>query len=471
MTSKKLLFIIEWFRYCFDEQIGGSMYGKEQRRRLLNLITNFVILFFEVASFGFVWYRYYNNKDYATQVPVVVIMYGVFVFLITKSLNGYKIRYMRVIDLCLSHAIAIVCSGVVAYFMISMVWHDNEDILPIVCMAGMQIVFSMVWVWFVRLVTEHICPPRRIIIIYGNYPADSFIHKLNDRGKTYKVCEILNYQKGFDRICNDVLDFEGVFLYDLPGEERNEIIKYCYKNSIRTYVVPKISDIIMKSADDLHLVDTPIYLSRNIGLNIDQRIEKRITDIIISLFGIIITAPLMLIVAIVIKLYDGGPVFYRQERLTIGGKKFNIFKFRSMKIDAEAGGAQLAQKDDDRITPVGRVLRNLHIDELPQLFNVFAGDMSLVGPRPERPEIFEQYKESVPNFDFRLKVKAGLTGYAQVYGKYNTTPIDKLKLDLTYIQSYSYWLDIKLMLLTFRVVFQKETSEGVEKTQKTALKK
>ena len=219
----------------------------------------------------------------------------------------------------------------------------------------------------------------------------------------------------------------------------------------------------------MHLVDTPVFLSRNIGLQADQRFVKRTMDLLISGVGIIIASPFMLIIAIAIKLYDHGPVFYRQVRLTRGGKQFMIYKFRSMKIDAEANGAQLAKKDDDRITPVGKVLRNLHLDEIPQLFNVFMGDMSMVGPRPERPEIFEKYEESVPDFDFRLKVKAGLTGYAQVYGKYNTTPIDKLKLDLTYIQEYSYRLDLKLLLLTFRIVFRKESSEGVDKKQRTAL--
>ena len=205
------------------------------------------------------------------------------------------------------------------------------------------------------------------------------------------------------------------------------------------------------------------------GLTVDQRFVKRFVDIVVSAIGIVITSPLMLIIALIIKLYDKGPVFYRQIRLTRGGKMFMIYKFRSMKIDAEVEGAQLANKNDSRVTPVGKVLRNLHLDELPQLFNVFVGDMSMVGPRPERPEIFLKYEESIPEFDFRLKVKAGLTGYAQVYGKYNTTPIDKLKLDLTYIQQYSCWLDIKLMLLTFRIIFRKESSEGVEDGQTTAL--
>jgi lipopolysaccharide/colanic/teichoic acid biosynthesis glycosyltransferase len=177
----------------------------------------------------------------------------------------------------------------------------------------------------------------------------------------------------------------------------------------------------------------------------------------------------MLISAIMIKAYDGGPVIYKQERVTIGGRSFMIYKFRSMRIDSEQHGAQLATRHDSRITPVGHVLRNLHFDELPQLFNVLKGDMSIVGPRPERREIMRKYEKEIPEFYYRLKVKAGLTGYAQVYGKYNTVPYDKLKLDLFYIQNYSLWLDIKLMFMTFRILFQKETSEGVNEDQTTAL--
>ena len=445
------------------------MYAEEQRKRILNILSNFVIWLFEAFSFGFVWYAHYDNPFYRRGNWAVIGMYVIFMYLITKSFNGYKISYMRILDLCLSHVLAIVCSGVVGYIFICMVWREYMNVIPIIIMAGAQIMFAFLWVNLVRHVYLHFYPPRRIIIIYGNYPLEDFLKKLNTRNDKYQVCEILNYQKGYEKICSEVLDFEGVVLYDLPAEDRNEILKYCYKNSIRTYVVPKITDIIMKSSDDLYVVDTPLFLSRNMGLTVDQRFVKRFVDIVVSAIGIVITSPLMLIIALIIKLYDKGPVFYRQIRLTRGGKMFMIYKFRSMKIDAEVEGAQLANKNDSRVTPVGKVLRNLHLDELPQLFNVFVGDMSMVGPRPERPEIFLKYEESIPEFDFRLKVKAGLTGYAQVYGKYNTTPIDKLKLDLTYIQQYSCWLDIKLMLLTFRIIFRKESSEGVEDGQTTAL--
>ena len=190
----------------------------------------------------------------------------------------------------------------------------------------------------------------------------------------------------------------------------------------------------------------------------------------LSLIGIVIASPFMLIIALAVKLYDGGPVLYKQERLTRDGRPFMIYKFRSMSMDSEKSGARLAAKGDKRVTPVGRVIRNIHFDELPQLFNILKGDMSMVGPRPERQVIADQYAEEIPEFVLRTKVKAGLTGYAQVYGKYNTTPYDKLKFDITYIENYSLWLDVKIMLLTFKILFQKENTEGVDETQKTALK-
>ena len=176
----------------------------------------------------------------------------------------------------------------------------------------------------------------------------------------------------------------------------------------------------------------------------------------------------MLVIALAIKLQDGGPVLYTQDRLTKGGKVFRIFKFRSMWMESEQGVARLARKNDDRITPVGRVIRALHLDELPQIINILKGDMSIVGPRPERPEIAAQYRRQIPEFDFRLKAKAGLTGYAQVHGKYNTTPYDKLKLDLYYIEHQSFLLDVELILLTIKILFIKENTEGVEDDQITA---
>ena len=203
----------------------------------------------------------------------------------------------------------------------------------------------------------------------------------------------------------------------------------------------------------------------------EQRFLKRALDIVCTMILLILTSPIMLLTALAVKLYDGGPVLYKQVRCTVNQREFCIMKFRSMRQDAEEDGvARLAQKNDDRITPIGKFIRKCRIDELPQLFNILKGDMSFIGPRPERPEIIAQYMEVMPEFVYRMKVKAGLAGFAQVYGKYNTSPYDKLKLDLAYIENYSLWLDIKLMLLTLKVLFWPDSTEGVEAEQITALR-
>lgn len=235
--------------------------------------------------------------------------------------------------------------------------------------------------------------------------------------------------------------------------------------------MPKIPDVIIKGATQLHLFDTPLLLTREYPLSVEQRVMKRLIDIICSLGLIIITAPIMFVTAIIIKAYDKGPVLYTQNRCTKNNLEFRILKFRSMRVDAEKDGvARLAAQNDDRITPVGKFIRAVRIDELPQLFNIFMGDMSFIGPRPERPEIIAQYLENMPEFAYRTKVKAGLAGYAQVYGKYNTTPYDKLKLDLFYIENYSIILDLKLMLLTLKILLKAESTEGISQEQITALK-
>lgn len=265
--------------------------------------------------------------------------------------------------------------------------------------------------------------------------------------------------------------YDGIVLWDINTGLRNKLLKFCYSRSIRVYMMPKIPDIMIQGASQLHLFDTPILFTREYSMTVEQRFVKRAIDIICSLILIIITSPIMIITAVIIKCYDHGPVLYKQVRCTRNMEEFKIVKFRSMRTDAEKDGvARLASKNDDRITPIGKFIRKVRIDELPQLFNILKGEMSFIGPRPERPEIIRQYQEDMPEFTFRTKVKAGLAGYAQVYGKYNTTPYDKLKLDLFYIENYSVWLDIKLMLLTLKILFQPDSTEGVEENQVTAIK-
>lgn len=452
------------------------MDNKERYKHLLNRTAGVLMWTFQLLLFAYTWYqiyvptlsiedRFWNRGNWA-----VVGMYGLYMFFFTQVFGGYKIGYLRITDICLSNFLAIICANVVEYFQLCLILNDYVEFKPLVIIALIELALVVPYVYVVRKMYVQMYPPRKMLVIYGEYAPDDLISKIDTRKDKYDVCASVSYTIGEEELYKLMKEYKAVVLCDLPGRTRNDILKYCYSESIRTYVTPKITDVILRGAESIHLFDTPLLLSRSQGLTIEQRFVKRTMDIVCSLVGIIVLSPFMIIAALIIKLYDKGTVFYTQERLTRDGKKFEIIKFRSMRTDSEADGARLAMKDDDRITPFGRFMRATHFDEIPQLFNILMGDMSIVGPRPEREEIAEQYKEVIPEFPMRLKVKAGLTGYAQVYGKYNTTPYDKVKLDITYIENYSFWLDLKLLLMTVKVIFQKENSEGVENTQKTAMK-
>lgn len=448
---------------------------KEQYKHLLNYGANLISLAVEGIAFAYIWYHFYSETIFFPFFRrgnwAVVGFYVLLIFFFTKVFGGYNIGYMRMTDIALSHVLSILLSGAAAYLEICMIARDYVNPEPVLGMIGAEVVFILPWIYVVRKLYERLYPPRQMLVIYGHYSPDDLIAKINTRKDKYNICAAVSYEVGHEELYPMIQKYNAVVLCDLPSQARNQIMKYCYQESVRTYVTPKISDILFRGADDIHLFDTPLLLSRNQGLSIDQRMVKRICDIVCSLIGIILASPFMLVIALAVKLYDGGPVLYKQERLTRDGETFRIYKFRSMSMDSEKNGARLAAKGDKRVTPVGRIIRNIHFDELPQLFNILKGEMSMVGPRPERKEISDEYEKEIPEFVLRTKVKAGLTGYAQVYGKYNTTPYDKLKLDLTYIENYSLWLDFKIMLLTFKILFQKENTEGVDEKQQTALKK
>ena len=301
-----------------------------------------------------------------------------------------------------------------------------------------------------------------ITLIYGYHP-NNIEDKLACLPHKYQVVNRVKFDDPGVDLEAVINGSSSVLINDVPSQIENKIIKLCFDKDVRTYVVPKIADIILKCSDSINVIDTPLYLSRNFGMSFGQRFAKRTMDIILSGLALIVFSPIFLITALAIKIEDQGPVFFKQERVTKDGKHFMILKFRSMIVDAEKDGRpHPAGEKDDRITHVGSIIRACRVDELPQLFNIFAGDMSIVGPRPERYEHVIKYTQDIPEFKFREKVKGGLTGYAQVYGKYNTSALDKLKLDLTYIANYSVLLDFQIIFETIKILFQKESTEGFD---------
>lgn len=453
----------------------------ESIKRIMVLWLSFVGLLFHTAVYAYVWFSYYyptiskftaRFKFYKNGHLLMLGIYFVLLFFFFHTYGGLKVGYLKPMEIFFSQLFSLLFVNVITYLQISLM--NNWLVQPEYFVGAMlvQLLIAAVWIFICNLLYRKVFPPRKMLLIYGERSIDDILRKFASRKDKYNIVKCLNISEGMDKIEQEISDKYGaVVLWDIPTADRNKLLKFCYGRSIRVYMMPKIPDVLVQGSDQLHLFDTPILLTREYALTVEQRITKRLIDIVCALILIIIASPIMLITAICIKCYDKGPVLYKQVRCTMGGKEFWIMKFRSMRVDAEKDGvARLAAKNDSRITPIGKFIRAVRIDELPQLFNILVGDMSFIGPRPERPEIIKQYVEEMPEFVFRMKVKAGLAGYAQVYGKYNTTPYDKLKLDLSYIENYSVWLDIKLMLLTLKILFQAESTEGVESSQVTAMK-
>lgn len=437
-----------------------------QFRRIIMFCASFVILAVLTAMWTYVWYNSYAlsifNPFFRKGNWLVIAIYTILSFVFTNIYGGYKIGHLKRGDVMYSAILSTIFVNCVTYLQTCLLGLGFMKITPMLVLTVANIAAIVVWAILAHKLYYYLYPPRKVLVVYGRTGIESLVNKLSTRPDKYEVCEMIDIEEGMDKVLGRVATYDSVILCDIHSQERNEILKYCFANSIRTYLTPKISDTIVRGADEIHLFDTPLLLCKNRGLSFEQNLAKRIFDIVFASCTLIVSSPIFLVIAAAIRLCDGKPVLYRQTRLTLDGKKFVLYKFRSMIVDAEREcGVQLAEKNDKRITSVGKVIRKLRLDELPQLINILKGDMSVVGPRPERPEIADEYEDYMPEFCFRLKVKAGLTGYAQVLGKYNTTPYDKLKLDLMYIEKYSFLLDIKLILMTIKILFVPSSTEGL----------
>lgn len=455
------------------------MVRREKYKRLIMFLASVLVIGLQTLNFAYVWFTQYNFRSVIGSTYwrrghwALFALYALIVFIVSRLFGALKVGYMRMLDVIISQILSVICTNIIAYIQLALIgrWRFMDHVVPMVYLMLVNLAVVLLWAAAVRWMYVNIYPPRQMILVYDSRNPEKLLKNISSRADKYVISEAVYLGSGMDYIKERILQSQGVMIGDMPSHERNLLVKYCFEKNIRCYCSPKISDIMIMSSEKMHMFDTPLLLFRNRGLTVEQQAFKRIFDILCSLLMLVILSPVMLVISLLVKGYDGGPVFYKQERLTQDGKIFLVYKFRSMRVDSEKAGARLAMKNDDRITPVGRVLRNIHFDELPQLLNIIKGDMSLVGPRPERPEIAAEYEKEIPEFSYRLKVKAGLTGYAQVYGKYNTTPYDKLKLDLTYIENYSFFLDLQLIATTVKILFQKENTEGVEQWQVTAATK
>ncbi|MCR5060107.1 MAG: sugar transferase [Saccharofermentans sp.] len=439
--------------------------------RFLKLIN----VYYMVVPFIVAWYYFYNDRmatHYYWKGNVVIIAICTFLYCVLgKTYDAFLISHYKLFDVVSSQSVAIVITDLVMYAIMFLLSKGAPNPLPMLLVLAVQISLSIIWTSLSQSMYFKWFPAKKSIIVYDQREGMEELIQEYGLSKKFDVVKTLSVDECLSDL-SVINDVEIVFLSGVHSHERNIIMKECLYEDKMIYMIPRVGDVIMSGARSVHMFHLPMMSVCRYAPGPVFVIAKRLFDIVASLIALILTSPVFLVTAIAIKAHDKGPVFYKQERLTKKGKRFMIHKFRSMRVDAEKDGvARLSTGDnDDRITPVGRVIRKCRIDELPQLIDILAGNLSVVGPRPERPEIAEEYTKEMPEFQLRLQAKAGLTGYAQVYGKYNTTPYDKLQMDLMYIAHPSLVEDLRICFATIKILFVPESTEGISEDQTNALK-
>jgi len=398
---------------------------------------------------------------------VTVATYIIMSYMFSNIYGRYDIGKRKSKPIITSLFLTMVFTDVISMFMLSVMNTNDknnktfilEQPLLLIPILILQFIVILIYTYGGNALYFKLYEPEKCIIITSSQRSlNEIIRGVRKYKLQYKVEKVADYRD--KKLKEYIIGHDTIFVYDVPVKERTEIVEYCYQNMKNVHFNPDMHDVVEKSARHFILDDVSMFGNYSKGLTLEQKFTKRIMDVVISLFALIITSPLLLLSIILIKLEDKGSIIFKQNRATRDGKIFSVYKLRTMKEDVENYSAI---ENDERVTKVGKFLRKYRIDEIPQFYNVLKGDMSVVGPRPEMLANIFNYTSILPEFEYRLRVKAGITGYAQIAGKYNTSPKDKLILDLMYIEEYSFWLDIKLLFQTLIVLFKKDSTEAFRK--------
>lgn len=457
-----------------NEKANRQYSNRQLEHRAIQRFIKLLDVLAVTCIFVLCWSKYYKNYisiEFSDWANWLLILLFLFVYYYLSHLySGFLLHLSKISELVYAQTLSALITNAIVYIVICLLAQHLPNIFPLFLSLIAEGVVIIIWCYCAHQWYFRSFPPKRTTIIWDVREGLEDLIQSYGMDKHFNIVQTITASECIESNCSLIEKEEVVFLYGVHSHDRNVIMKYCIEHCIVVYVIPRIGDVIMSSAHNMHLFHLPMMLVERCNPTPEYVLLKRLVDIVLSLTALIISFPIMVLVGIAIKSYDGGRVFYKQTRLTKDGQEFDVIKFRSMRMDAEKDGiARLSTGENDpRITPIGRFIRKVRFDELPQLINILKGEMSIVGPRPERPDIAAQYEEEMPEFRLRLQVKAGLTGYAQVYGKYNTTPYDKLLMDLMYISKPSIIEDFKIIFATIKILFISESTEGVEVGQVTA---
>ena len=448
----------------------SAMYKRQKKSSAAVLAMNGLLFLLLLATF-IIFMSIYNphlRLFYRRITAIIVVTFTVMYAALGKSFGGYAVGRERNRTIIFSLALRVLVTDIVAYIeFVFMSYRRNsrETILPVgeeIAMVCLVFLVQVIWIILMSVLGNRVYfkinPPERCCLLTSS--KEALVHvmsKLQNYRLRYKIVTVADYRNPDVR--RIIAEHEAVMFHGVPANDRVQLVEYAYHLNRNIYFSAEIPDILTRYSRTTIVDDMPFMELSSDRITPEQRFIKRAMDIVVSALGLIVLSPLMLGCALAIRLCDGGPVFYRQDRVTNDNRVFSIYKFRSM-APGVGNIHRSASVNDDRITPVGKILRKYRFDELPQLINILRGEMSLVGPRPEMVNNVKKYLGELPEFTYRTRMKAGLTGYAQIEGKYNTSPRDKLIMDLMYIENYSLWLDIKLIIFTVQVFFKKDSTEG-----------
>lgn len=440
--------------------------------RIVKFIELIVDLFLVVLGFGVVLQvggqidinfrtlNFYEIRDLVISNFTYLVLTTIFFRVYNTSVlnKGY-------VNTLVSVFFSLILTNIALVFILFLI--PNLSYTRLVLIATIFIQFTLIAIWKALLVRYVRKRNIKSAIIFGLKEEVQELTKklLLESSSVINIKYIIIEEgKNYREVLNRINEVEHIYI--TPGcseRAKNRIINDCLgKRGLDVFVIPRTYEISLYKSIPHSLKDVLTFRISSFHLSLEELLLKRGFDFIVALIGIIVLSPLLIFIAIFIKTYDKGPVFFKQERVTMDNKRFMIYKFRSMIVNAEKDtGAVQASENDNRITPIGKFIRATRIDELPQLFNVLKGEMSLVGPRALRTEEILEFEEQNRNFKFRAHVKAGMTGLAQTQGNYATTRDDKLRLDLLYIRNFSFWNDLKIILYTVKVVFDRDSSKGV----------
>ena len=430
-----------------------------------------ILNIWNIGLFAVVWVLYYNNYAFDTYrmsgILFSILTFSIIYAALCSLYKAYRIASSEIGETVFSQVLSFGIADLILYVECCLIHNRYVSFLPGAGTALLQIIgTACIVMWTKQYLIKHV-PPKKTLLIYGKDISEQEVEAFKQRilkryNHLFYFSQVLCEDEKIKLEYNEVMGYDVAILYELSCGIRNKYISYLVENKKTFYVSPRVEDIMIQGCVPRHLLDTPLMKYEYKYENQRGYLLKRALDITFSLFMLVLLSPILLLVALLIKIEDGGPVFFKQARCTKDARIFEILKFRSMVVDAEKNGVTPCTDGDARITKVGRFIRKTRLDEVPQFINILKGDMSIVGPRPERVEHVKEYIKEVPEFAYRMKVLGGLTGYAQIYGKYNTSAYDKLRLDLLYIENQSFTLDLKLILLTIRTVFTPESTEGFD---------